>query len=220
MAGLNIDLNKEISFASRDGKNTVPRGKMPTKTSINLVPQKERFLSKKSNVVKLALGIVLAVLLFVLLVVKPVVQLATANSRVTSLRQQLDEANKSIDKLGNIEEEYAHYTTEGMTDEELSRVDRTQVMDLVYKTVIKSGMVNSWSLTENIVTLQVTGATLEQLNQIAGRLEQEDIVDRCVINNANRGTQTNNKEGKVAVTFLVYLNDTDAAAKKAEEVAQ
>lgn len=220
MAGLNIDLNKEISFGSRDGKNTVPRGKMPTKTSINLVPQKERFLSKKSNVVKLALGIVLAVLLFVLLVVKPVVQLATASSRVTSLRQQLDEANKSIDKLGNIEEEYAHYTTEGMTDEELSRVDRTQVMDLVYKTVIKSGMVNSWSLTENIVTLQVTGATLEQLNQIAGRLEQEDIVDRCVINNANRGTQANNKEGNVAVTFLVYLNDTDAAAKKAEEAAQ
>ena len=220
MAGLNIDLNKEISFGSRDGKNEIPLGKRPTKTSINLVPQKESFLSKKSNVVTLALIIVLAVLLFILLVVKPIFQLTAATSRVTSLQQQLDEANKSIDKLGSIEEEYAHYTTEGMTAEELSRVDRTQVMDMVYKTVIKSGIVNSWSLSENIVTLQVTGATLEQLNQIAGRLEQEDIVDRCVINNANRGTQVNNKEGKVAVTFLVYLNDTDAAAKKAEEAAQ
>ena len=217
MAGLKIDLNKDISFGGKNGK---PRGKMPTKTSIKLVPQKESFLSKKSGIAKLAVGIVLALLLFVFFVIRPIVQLSTANAKIADLQSQLDAANKNIEKLGYIEEEYAHYTTEGMTAEELSRVDRTEVMDLVYKTVIKSGAVNSWSLSENRLSLQVTGASLEQLNQIAGRLEQEPIVDRCVINNANRGAG-NNEGGRVAVTFLVYLNDVETAAEEqTEEAAQ
>ena len=213
MAG-KIDLNKEISFGGKS------RGKMPTKTTINLVPQKEHFLSTKSGIAKLVGGIVLALLILVFLVVKPLVQLATMDAKVASLQEQLAAANETIEDLGYIEEEYAHYTTEGMTAEELSRVDRTDVMEILHDTVIKNGAVKSWSLSENIVSLQVSGKDLENLNHIAKRLEEEAIVDRCVINTANRGSG-NNTGGKVAVTFLVYLNDANTAlAEEAGEEAE
>lgn len=197
MAG-NIDLNKEISLG---GKSS---GKRPTKTSINLVIKKER----KVSPILLIGSIVLALLLIFVLVIRPVINLTAANARVDQLQTQLDEANKKIESLGDIEQEYAHYTTAGMTQEELSRVDRVKVMKLVEDSVVNSGAVRSWSISGNIMELQVRGASLSELNQIAGALENESLVERCVINTADRGKQTD--LSGVDVTFIVYLNQNDA----------
>ena len=211
-----LDLNKEISFGS--GK---PRGKMPTKTSINLVPKKENPLATRTGRLAFVLSILIAVALIGYLVVRPLIILGQVNSKISSLQSQIDEANQTIRDLGYVEEEYAHYTTAGMTQEELVRADRVKVMQLVEDAVVHSGVVKSWSLSENIMTLQVSGASLAELNQIAAALEKEPIVERCVINTANKGTGTaNQNQGNVAVSFIVYLTDEEtAAALVAEEEA-
>ena len=197
MAG-NFDLNKEISLGGK------PSGKRPTKTSINLVIKKERKISP----ILLIGSIVLALLLVFVLVVRPVIRLTAANARVDQLQTQLDEANKTLESLGEVEQEYAHYTTAGMTSEELNRADRVKVMKLVEDSVVKSGAVKSWSLSGNIMTLDVTGSSLSELNQIAAALENESMVERCVINNANKGTSDSG--GPVEVTFTVYLKSADS----------
>lgn len=212
MAG-KLDLNKEISLGGQ------PRGKIPTKTSINLVIKKER----KVSPVMLIGSIVLAVLLVGLLIVRPIVNLNMANAKVDRLQAELDEADKKIQSYGDVEKEYAHYTTADMTEEELSRVDRVKVMKLVEDAVVNTGVVKSWNLSENMMSLEVSGASLSELNQIAAALEKEAIVDRCVINSANKGNGPDT--GGVAVSFVVYLNpegsaqaDVQAASdNKAEE---
>ncbi|MBR0380762.1 MAG: hypothetical protein IJH62_09480 [Mogibacterium sp.] len=201
-----LDLNKEISLGGSSGK--IPRNKVPTKTSINLVPQKESFLKSKDGLRKLILCMILAILLLVFFVIMPLVRLSSANARIKDLRAQLDEANQTIESHGNIEEEYAHYTTDGMTAEELSRVDRDKVMRLVEKSVVSSGAVNGWEITGNVMTLNVSGSSLAELNQIAAALEKESLVDRCVINTADKGSTKDN--GMVAVSFIVYLNEEGA----------
>lgn len=202
-----LDLNKEISFGG-GSSGKIPRSKVPSKTSINLVPQKESIFKSKDRLRKLILCMILAILLIVFFVVRPLVQLSVANARVSSLKEQLEETNKVIESHGNIEEEYAHYTTDGMTAEELSRVDRDKVMRLVEKSVVSSGAVNGWEITGNVMTLQVSGSSLAELNQIAAALEQESMVDRCVINTADKGSAKDN--GLVAVSFIVYLNEEGA----------
>ena len=197
MAG-NLDLNKEISLGGK------PSGKRPTKTSINLVIKKERKISP----ILLIGSIVLALLLIFVLVVRPVIRLTAANARVDQLQTQLDEANKKIESIGDVEQEYAHYTTAGMTQEELERVDRVKVMKLVEDAVVNSGTVKSWSIVENTMELQVVGSSLSELNQIAAALEKEPLVERCVINTADRGQKTN--LSGVDVTFIVYLNQDGA----------
>ena len=199
MAGSKLDLNKEISLGG------MSRGKMPSKTSINLVPEKESIFTSKKALPVLIGTIVIAVLLIGLLVVRPLVQLASASSDVTRLTEELGEANNNIRELGYIEEEYAHYTTEGMTEEELTRVNRVKVMKLVEDAVVNTGVVKSWELSGNIMSLEVSGASLAELNQIAAALEREPIVDRCVISTANKGTGQSGGSG-VAVSFIVYLN--------------
>jgi hypothetical protein len=212
-----LDLNKELSLGSlgslgsKGGKSRV---KAPTKTSINLVIKRDSFFkSKKAIPVIIAIVILTCVLIGVLLV-RPLIILNNAHTRVAELQTQLSDANKLIQEKGDVEEEYAHYTTEGMSAEELSRVDRVKVMKAVEDAVVKSGKVRNWSLTGNIATLQVRGSSLSELNQVAAAIEKDPTVDRCVINNANRGNQS--KDGdKVAVTFSVYLNDANTAAEEA-----
>ena len=196
MAGLNINLDQEVSF----GK--MSRGKMPTKTSINLVPKKESYLSTKKGITTAAVGAVIVVLLAFLLIVRPLIGLANANAKVKDLTAQLDAVNSEIKENAATEEEYAHYTYEGMNSEEMSRVDRVQVMKLVQDALINGGVARSWSLSGNTMTFEVTGASLGELNQIAAGLEKEPIVERCVINNANKGSADSSN---VAVSFVIYL---------------
>lgn len=210
-----LDLNKEISLGGGSSSGKIPRGKMPSKTSINLVPKKESFFSSRANLSKLILGMVLLLLLIAFFVVRPIVQLSMANAKIRDMQAQLDEANKTLEAKGSIEEEYAHYTTDGMTKEELSRVDRDKVMKLVEKSVASSGAVKSWEISGNIMTLQVNGSSLAELNQIASALENEPLVDRCVINTADKGSSED--DGGVSVSFIVYLDPEGASDKAAEE---
>ena len=212
-----IDFNKEISLG-RGGGNKISAANRPTKTSINLVPKKESIMSTRRGRSYVILGSILALLLVVALVVMPFIRLQSANARVASLQKQLEEANAAIKEMGGIEEEYAHYTTEGMTEEELTRVNRAKVMKLVEDAVVNSGVVDRWSISGNTMTLQVSGASLAELNQVAAALEDKDMVERCVINTADRGSRADT--GNVEATFVVYLNAADgsAAGLKGKEV--
>lgn len=196
MAGLSINLDKEVSF----GKAS--RGKMPTKTSINLVPKKESFLSTRKGITTAAVGAVIVLLLAFLLIIRPLMGLMSANAKVNDLTAQLDEVNSTIVANADKEEEYAHYTYEGLTSEEMSSVDRVQIMKLVQDALINGGVARAWTLSGNVMYFEVSGASLAELNQIAATLEKQPIVERCVINTANKGGSDSNE---VAVSFVIYL---------------
>lgn len=200
MAELKIDLNKDVSV----GK--LSRGKMPTKTSINLVPKKESILSTRQGVTSVIIGTLIVVVLVAFLIVRPIAGLVLTNAKVNKLTEDLDAVNAQIASMSAIEEEYAHYTYEDMTPEEMGRVDRVKIMKLVKDSLIAGGVARSWSLSGNVMTFEVSGASLSELNQIAAALEKESIVERCVIENANKGGTTN-----VVVNFVIYLQ------KSAEE---
>lgn len=183
-------------------KGKITKGKMPTKDFINVQTRTKQAFSVKKN---LPLLIVIAVAVIVLgkfFVVDKIVDLATEANRISTIQQELQTTKAQISSKGDIEEEYAHYTTSGMTDEELSRVDRVEAMRLVDSAFRGGNVSRSWNLTGNIMTLQVTGSSLSELNQLAADLETDPIVERCVISSANKRTDQN---GNVVVTFIIYL---------------
>lgn len=210
MAGFKLDLDKEISF----GKGA--SGNYPTKTSINLVPPKKGLLTTRKGVLEVILAALVILMLVIFLVIRPLVQMTSAKAQVKDLQSRIDDANKTIESMHDIEEEYAHYTTEGMTDEEQSRIDRISVMRLVEKAEAAGGSFRSWTVSGNVMTLQVDGSSLSGLNQVAAALEREPIVERCVINTADKGR--NHDTGDVEVSFIVYLM-TPADGQQAEAPA-
>lgn len=62
----------------------------------------------------------------------------------------------------------------------------------------------AWSVSENVLTVEVTGATLERMNQLARQIEAFPIVDSCTISTADKGNSKASAAG-VKAKFLVYL---------------
>lgn len=63
--------------------------------------------------------------------------------------------------------------------------------------------VRNWSVSGNVLTVEIAGGSLEKLNLVARRLETNDIVDSCVISTANKQGQSTGRD--VIAKLIVYL---------------
>lgn len=209
MAKNGINLDQEISFGKKSS------GKMPSKTSINLVVKKESALKTKKGITWTILGVLAVMLLAGLLIVRPVLGLISANAEVDRLNDELAQAEKQIKANSEIEKDYAHYTLEGLNDEELARVDRVDVMKLVDTVNKNGGKVTGFEVSENIMVIKEGGSTLADLNNIAQTLEQQSIVERCVINSADKGKD--NSASGVEASFIIYLTKGDTGEEGSDD---
>jgi len=198
VAKKSINLDQEITLGRKSP------GKMPTKTSINLVVKKESALKTKKGITWTIIGVLAVAALAALLIVRPVMGLIAARADVERLTTELEQINKEISDNADIEKEYAHYTLEDMTEEELTRVDRTEVMKLVDVVNKSGGQVTGFEASENTMVIKEKGSTLAELNNIAQTLEQQEIVERCVINSADKGKQDTSG---VEASFIIYLTN-------------
>ena len=91
-------------------------------------------------------------------------------------------------------------------------------LDLLEQLVpVPEYVVNRWSLTDNLLTLEINGQTLERLNELRRQIEKSPIVDSCAIMTANKDARRNAQEG-VWARFIVYLQRPDGELT-AEDVA-
>ena len=178
------------------------RGKQPTKNYINILAVKKKTFSLRQNL-PLVILIALLILAFCkFLVFDPLFGVVRESSQLSTLQAELEDANRQIEDMSDVDEMYAHYTTTGMTKEELSRVDRVKAMRLIEDAFLHGNISKSWNLTGNAMTLEVNGSSLKDLNQLAEELEEDPIVERCVISAADKHMDEN---GNVSVTFVIYL---------------
>lgn len=241
------------------------KGKMPTKRSINLVLVDENKINPVTAILGVLLVILLAGVFSKFLVIDRLNAMSRAQSRVTQLQHDLDNAMDALDNIGDIGETYAHYTLEGMTAAELNLVDRTLVLALMDSIlpVVEPGpseeeiaailqslfrpapetendaletarqrarldmleqlvpvpeyVVNRWSITDNLLTVEVNGQTLERLNELGRQIERSPIVDSCTIVTANKDARRAVQDG-VWARFIVYLQKPEGEIT-VEEVA-
>ena len=66
----------------------------------------------------------------------------------------------------------------------------------------------SWSVEGNVLQVELTGKSLENLNKLARQVEEDPIVDSCTLTTANKDAQTMRLTGLnsgVRGKFLIYL---------------
>lgn len=196
---ININLPK---LKKSDKPQKIKKGKIPTKNFINIQLVKKQTFSFKKNWPILVIIIVLALVVCKFFVFDRIFSVAKEANHVATMQNELSVANSQIAQLGDLEDEYAHYTISGMTEEELSRVDRVAAMKLIEEAFLGGNISRSWNLTGNVMTLQVSGPSLSELNDLASELELNPIVEQCVISSADKRTD---EDGNVLVTFIIYL---------------
>lgn len=185
---------------------------MPVKRCINLASAGV----KKSNV---GLIFVLTVVLIVgagvfskYLILDRFAEVDAARGAVASIQRQIAEDNAAIDAFGELADKYAHYTYTGMTATELSRADRVEVLNMLARVVLARNYVESWNLNENLLTLYISGRTLQELNLVTQTLEKEELVDYCTVSTA----ATNELDGSIADAFGEVTAQLEIHLKPAE----
>ena len=197
------------------GKKII-RGKMPQKRSINLAPiGVERIDPTKALAGSFAVFLA-AVLFSKFLVADRLAAVYRESMEVSRLRTQLEQEYEKVASFGSIADEYAHYTYSGMTEEELSLVNRADVIHMIKEGTENSKEVESWSLRSNILTLTVSGRDLQEINQLAKGLEQFDLVNTCTVTAASKEDLQRNgsnvdsdRSHVVRANIIVYLQNEE-----------
>ena len=159
---------------------------MPQKRSINLALVGVERIDPKLALAGSLIVFLLAAMFSKFLVVDRLAAMYRESAQVAALRTQLSQEYDKVASFGSIADEYAHYTYSGMTEEELSLVDRADVIRMIKEGTENNREVESWSLRGNVVTLTVSGRDLQEINQLARRLEQFDLVNTCTVTAASK----------------------------------
>ena len=213
MAGL------KQSPGKKKNKKAVLHGRMPSKRTINLAPIGVKKLNVKLIMAEIVLIAFIGALFGKFFVVDRYAAMLRAGSEVTKLRNQLEEEYDKVASYGYLEDEYAHYNYSGMTEEELSLVDRAAIIRLVQEETRTSKGVDSWSLSGNLLTLTVSGRDLQEINQMAKQLEKFDLVEACTVVAATKEDVSETSaqvpgeyvrpENFVRANILVYLQSEE-----------
>ena len=193
-------------------------GRIPTKENINFavvgVKRTRWWLVILVTVLILAAAAAIAKFL----VLDRLAAVSAAESEAGQVRAQLNECYDRIAEYGELNEVYAHYTYSGMTEEELSRVDRAAVMDLLQRVVFPRTDVAAWDVSGNRLTMSIEGDTLQEINLTVQKLQEDPMVDYCEVNYATTDPRTRRDvrtaEEKVTASVVVYLTKPEEVAEK------
>lgn len=184
----------------------------PVKESINLAGVGVKPIKVYLAIPGILLIIAAACLLSKFAVIDRLAEVSAAENRVVQLRSELAAANAKLAGYDELNEKFAHYTYTGMTTEELTRVDRSEVIALIQRVVIPNAALDSWNVSGNQLTLSIVGSSLQQINLLAQQLNEETIVDFCTVRTASTTAanyQVSIEEAEadqdVAAQVIVYL---------------
>ncbi len=183
------------------------RGKYPTKQEVNLASVGEVNLDLRTAVVAIVLIIVGATIFSIFGVAGRFAKLYAAQSAASRTEAELADAYEILAGYDMTEEEYAHYTFENMTPEELAQVEREEVLRLLDERVMGKCEVEYWSVSENVLSLRIVGLTLEQVNRVLQDINQDELVSYSTVSTAQKEDKT--EEGSISTVtadIQVILN--------------
>ena len=182
--------------------------RLPSKRTINLANVTERKFNFKLFLPGIII-LVIAVAAFMKFgVIDRFVALSKAESAVASVQRQIDEGYDRIASFGDLVEKYAHYTYSDMTPEELNRVDRTQIINVMDRVLMSKLSIDQWTITDNTLVVFVMGQNLQEINSISQNLYSEPSVEYCEVKSAatdNRDRRREEQSDLVRAQITVYF---------------
>lgn len=183
--------------------------KLPSKRSINLAANLEKQLSMIWAIPGSIIIIVLACLFSKYFVVDRLNQLDTSMSEVREIQTQIDELYEAYNNMESVSEDYAHYTFSGLRADEEQYFNRMEVVKLIENKIFPYAVVNNYQLKENVLVVPMRAPTLKVVKEVVARLEEDELVDFCIMTNANTTEATDEEEGYVTAQVTIYLNNLE-----------
>ena len=183
--------------------------RLPVKQSINLATVGDKPVKFYVIIPIILVIIAIIAVLGKFGIVDRLIKVNEAEQRVASLRAELNASYAKLAEYEELNEIYAHYTYSGMTAEEMNRVDRSEIISLIQRMIIPNAILDNWSVSGNQLILNITGSSLQEINLLVQRLNEEVLVDFCTVRTASttetRYGEDEGSDTNVAAQIIAYL---------------
>ena len=200
------------------------KGSLPVKRVINLAEVDNKTIDLRIAIPAILLILAAAFLFGKFAVADRLIAVNRAEGEVAAAQRELDAAYQRLDSFGELTELYAHYTYSGMTDEEIHRTDRAEILNLLRNVVLPDVEVSAWNVKGNELNITMNAATLEEINHTVQKVNGNELVDFCTVSNAktneNKRTVTRGDreetiiETSVTAQVVAYLNPDEGVDRR------
>lgn len=191
----------------------------PEKTTLNLAIR-ERTMSSPSRLIPIVALLALLIGLFAkFAVVDRLLAVTLAQRDVAVLEQQLAALDAQNEGYDDLLTEYARHSSGWMRAEEVMLFDRAAIFALLERDVLPSASLRSFSVTENMLTLDLSQLSLQDASDIVSRLTARSDVVGVTMSTAAQGQALDNTRTG-AVSMTITLTNSPSVSDDAAEGGQ
>ena len=205
-------------------------GHMPVKRSINFATVGEKPIDWRVAAPAIALIIVIAGMISKVAVYDRFAALNAARAEVRAMQTEISQKEEYYANLADISEDYAHYTTSEMTEEERDRVSRVTVADVVQRLILPVAPLDAWTIEENTLSIHISSNTLTEITAMVNAIQADPAVSTCAITSESTTASSTEKvsteetiSAEVQIIFkgmLQTIEENKAAEEAAKAAAQ
>ena len=178
---------------------------LPSKQTMN-------FVHHQSSVNPVRLGIVILIILVAAAcftkfgILDQEQKKLQAYNELSDRQTQLAAINAKLSGYDELAAQYGRYSYGWMDEKETSLVGRMDVIQLLEQKVMPSAAVQNFSLNDNVLTMNISGVTLERASLIVKQLESSEIVESAAVYSADA-----EEAAEASIFMSVILAKEDAA---------
>ena len=172
-------------MANESEKARKIKGKLPTKTYINLV-YSEKETGRFFTLLLMALAFFALLAVFTkFLVLDQIEKVNLAREQYYALQTQLEKLKAENKGYSDVESQFNHYGTSYLQAEELALADREEILDVINSRIDLTQGLTSITLSGNTATVELTSLNMEEISAIVESLEESDSVSYVVVDTAS-----------------------------------
>jgi len=112
---------------------------------------------------------------------------------------QLAAANEKLAGYEALQQEYGRYSYGWMNENEINTVNRIEILELVEQKISPAAEIANLSISNNVLTLNISGLTLEEASTMVINIEQSPMVDSAFLHNAVSATA---EEAAISISII------------------
>lgn len=169
-----------FSLGKSGGKKVV----IPTKTTMNFARRESGV--KLGRVAPAALLVILVVAIGAKVGILDLLdQKTAAYANLASKQEQLVAISMQLTEYDEVAALYGRYSYGWMDESETSLVSRLDVLDLIEEKLASAAYVSNFSVNGNVLTLNLSGVTLDEISAIVRDLESSPMVLGVTVSSAS-----------------------------------
>lgn len=179
------------------------------KTSINFVGINETHENWALAVPFSILIIIVAIIISKFAVVDRYARLWEKQAEAERLESELEEGTLRLSESSELTEQFYHYTYSLMTEAERESISRVKIASIIYYIGTQGHEVGSYSVTEDVLTVNILAPTLESVSVLQTNLEKRDLVESVYTQTAQTEDNTDGNMTKQATVVIRLINKSD-----------